>query len=79
MSRVLANEVQLVGDDLFVTNKERLQKGINEHIANSILIKPNQIGTLSETIETIELAKRANYTTIMSHCLAKVKILRLLV
>ncbi len=67
MSRVLANEVQLVGDDLFVTNKERLQKGINEHIANSILIKPNQIGTLSETIETIELAKRANYTTIMSH------------
>lgn len=57
----------LVGDDLFVTNKERLQKGIKNHIANAILIKPNQIGTLTETLETVLLAKEHGYKTIMSH------------
>lgn len=63
----LGESVQLVGDDLFVTNKERLAKGIREQAANSILIKVNQIGTLSETIETIKLAKANGYTTVMSH------------
>ena len=57
----------MVGDDLFVTNKSRLQAGINKKIANSILIKPNQIGTLTETLETIELAKTKGYTTVISH------------
>ena len=59
--------VQLVGDDLFVTNVERLGKGIEQHIANSILIKVNQIGTLSETIAAVEMAHRAGYTSVMSH------------
>ncbi|MCY4561424.1 MAG: phosphopyruvate hydratase [Flavobacteriaceae bacterium] len=59
--------VQLVGDDLFVTNVERLSKGISENIANSILIKVNQIGTLSETIAAVELAHRSGYTCVMSH------------
>ena len=63
----LLDKILLVGDDLFVTNPKRLQKGIMKKIANSILIKPNQIGTLSETIEAINLAKRNNYTTIISH------------
>ncbi|MGE0760978.1 MAG: phosphopyruvate hydratase [Pirellulaceae bacterium] len=63
----LGKRVQLVGDDLFVTNTERLQRGINEGIANSILIKVNQIGTLSETIAAINLAKRHHYTSISSH------------
>lgn len=63
----LGSKVQLVGDDLFVTNTERLQRGINEGIANSILIKVNQIGTLSETIEAIQLAARHKYTSISSH------------
>ena len=64
----LANKkVQLVGDDLFVTNKERLIKGINSKAANTVLIKPNQIGTLSETIEVINLAHENNYKTIISH------------
>ena len=67
LTKQLGDKVQLVGDDLFVTNQERLQHGINEKLANSILIKPNQIGTLSETIETIMLAKNYGYTTIMSH------------
>ena len=61
------DKVQLVGDDLFVTNVNRLQKGIDEGIANSILIKVNQIGSLSETIDTVNLAKRNNYTSVMSH------------
>ena len=61
----LGNKVQLVGDDLFVTNTERLQRGIDEGIANSILIKVNQIGTLTETIEAIRLAHRNGYTNIM--------------
>lgn len=63
----LAGQIQLVGDDLFVTNAEILQKGINEKIANAILIKPNQIGTLTETIAAIGLAKSADYNTIISH------------
>ncbi|MEG2620808.1 MAG: phosphopyruvate hydratase [Bacilli bacterium] len=63
----LGNKIQLVGDDLFVTNKEYLQKGINQKAGNSILIKVNQIGTITETIETINLAKENNYKTIISH------------
>ncbi|MGV3486436.1 MAG: phosphopyruvate hydratase [Planctomycetaceae bacterium] len=63
----LGDQVQLVGDDLFVTNVERLQRGIDEKIANSILIKVNQIGTLSETIDAIQLATRNGYTSISSH------------
>ena len=67
LTEELGKEVQLVGDDLFVTNAERLQQGLNEGIANAILIKLNQIGTLSETLETIELAKRSAYGTVISH------------
>lgn len=61
------SSIMLVGDDLFVTNKERLQMGIQEKIANAILIKVNQIGTLTETLEAIELAKRHQYKIIVSH------------
>lgn len=67
LTDVLKNKVQLVGDDLFVTNVKRLQKGIDENIANSILIKVNQIGTLTETIQAVELAKSNAYTSVMSH------------
>lgn len=67
LTRELGHKIQLVGDDIFVTNTELLQKGINEHIANAILIKPNQIGTLSETVAAVGLAKSANYHTIISH------------
>ena len=63
----LGKKIQLVGDDLFVTNVEFLRKGIAEHVANSILIKVNQIGTLTETLATIDLAKKNHYTTIISH------------
>jgi len=64
----LANkDIQIVGDDLFVTNKERLSKGINLKAANTILVKPNQIGTLTETLEVINLAHKNNYKTIVSH------------
>jgi enolase len=63
----LGGKVQLVGDDLFVTNTRILQKGIAEGVANSILIKINQIGTLTETFAAIEMAKRAGYTAIISH------------
>src|SRR5207244_2267097 len=63
----LGDKIQLVGDDLFVTNVEFLRKGIAEHVANSILIKVNQIGTLSETLATIDLAKKNHYTTVISH------------
>jgi enolase len=63
----LGKEIQLVGDDLFVTNVKFLQKGIAEHVANSILIKVNQIGTLTETLATIDLAKKNHYTTVISH------------
>ena len=67
LSQRLGDKVQLVGDDLFVTNTKRLQRGIDEHIGNSILIKVNQIGTLTETIECIQLAHRNGYTSIASH------------
>ena len=63
----IGKKVQLVGDDLFVTNTERLSKGINLGVANSLLIKVNQIGTLTETLDAIEMAKRAGYTAIVSH------------
>ena len=63
----IGKTVQIVGDDLFVTNSKRLKKGIGNKSANSILIKPNQIGTLSETLEVIEMAKQANFNTIISH------------
>lgn len=63
----LSDKIQLVGDDLFVTNINRLEKGIKNNIANSILIKPNQIGTLSETLDTIKYAKANGYSTIISH------------
>lgn len=67
LTNALSDKIQLVGDDLFVTNITRLKDGIKNNIANSILIKPNQIGTLSETLEAIKLAKESNYTTIISH------------
>jgi enolase len=67
LTEKLGNKIQLVGDDLFVTNTERLQKGIDLGVANSILIKVNQIGTLTETFDAIELAKKNNMTTIVSH------------
>jgi enolase 1/2/3 len=63
----LGDRLQLVGDDLFVTNPERLQRGIDEGVANSILLKVNQIGTLTETLETIDLARKNGYTTVISH------------
>ncbi|MDC0619240.1 phosphopyruvate hydratase [Pelagibacteraceae bacterium] len=63
----IGSNVQIVGDDLFVTNTKRLEKGIKEKSANSILVKPNQIGTLTETLEVIEMAKKANFNTIISH------------
>lgn len=63
----LGSKVQLVGDDLFVTNTSRLSRGIGSGVANSILIKVNQIGTLTETMDAIEMAKRAGYTAVISH------------
>jgi enolase len=67
LTQELGDKVQLVGDDLFVTNKKLLQKGIEEGYANAILIKPNQIGSVTETIETVRLAQRNGYKTVMSH------------
>lgn len=67
LTEKLGSKIQLVGDDLFVTNTERLAKGIEEKIGNSILIKVNQIGTLTETFDAIEMAKRAGYTAVISH------------
>jgi enolase len=67
MTQALGNKIQLVGDDLFVTNRIRLQQGIEQGVANSVLVKVNQIGSLSETLETMKLAKEAGYTTVMSH------------
>lgn len=67
LTKRMGDDIQLVGDDLFVTNPIRLEKGIKEKAANGILIKPNQIGTLTETLDTIELAKKSGYKTIISH------------
>jgi enolase len=67
LTEMVGDRVQLVGDDLFVTNVERLSRGIKEKIANSILIKVNQIGTLTETIDAVNMAKNAGYTSVMSH------------
>jgi enolase len=67
LTKVLGDRVQLVGDDLFVTNVKRLARGIEGGVANSILVKVNQIGSLSETLETVELATRSGYTSVMSH------------
>jgi enolase len=67
LTEKVGDSVQLVGDDLFVTNVERLSRGISEGIANSILIKVNQIGTLTETIAAVNMAKNAGYTSVMSH------------
>jgi enolase len=67
LTELVGDHVQLVGDDLFVTNTERLQRGIEEGVANSILIKVNQIGTISETLEAISLGNRYGYTSIISH------------
>jgi len=67
LTEKLGKKIQLVGDDLFVTNTERLQRGIKDGVANSILIKLNQIGTITETLDAIEMAKRAGYTAVVSH------------
>jgi enolase len=67
LTKVLGSKVQLVGDDLFVTNVERLQRGIDDHTANALLVKVNQIGTLTETINAVTLAQHHGYNTIMSH------------
>lgn len=67
LTKRIGDKIQLVGDDLFVTNPKRLQKGIDEEVANAILIKPNQIGTLTETLETMNLAKENGYNTVISH------------
>ena len=67
LTEKLGNKIQLVGDDLFVTNMSRLKRGIDKKVANAILIKPNQIGTLTETLDTIQMAKENGYKTIISH------------
>jgi enolase len=67
LTQSIGGKVQLVGDDLFVTNTSILQRGIDEHIGNAILIKPNQIGTLSETLDAIAMARNAGFGTIISH------------
>jgi enolase len=67
LTRELGSRLQLVGDDLFVTNSQRLRRGIAQHVANSILIKVNQIGTLTETLEAITIAREAGYTAVISH------------
>ena len=67
LTKAIGDRVQLVGDDLFVTNVERLATGIEKGVANAILIKVNQIGTLTETLDAIQMANRAGYTAIVSH------------
>ena len=67
LTKAIGDNVQLVGDDLFVTNTERLSQGIKQRIGNAILIKVNQIGTLTETLDAISMAHRAGYTAIVSH------------
>ena len=67
LTRALGHRVQLVGDDLFVTNVDRLQRGIETNVANAILVKVNQIGSLTETLDTVALATRSAYASVMSH------------
>ncbi len=67
LTEAIGDKVQLVGDDLFVTNSARLQTGIDRGVANSILVKVNQIGSLTETLDTVQLATRHGYTSVMSH------------
>ncbi len=67
LTDAIGDKVQLVGDDLFVTNPARLADGIEKSVANSILVKVNQIGTLTETLEAVEMAHKASYTAVMSH------------
>jgi enolase len=67
LTEKLGNKIQIVGDDLFVTNVNRIQKGIKEHCANALLVKVNQIGTLSETMDAVTLAQYNGYNTVMSH------------
>src|SRR5690606_10823411 len=67
LTQSIGDKCQLVGDDLFVTNSKRLQKGIDEDIANAILVKVNQIGSLTETIDAVQLATRSKYNSVMSH------------
>src|SRR5258706_7389953 len=67
LTQALGKKIQLVGDDLFVTNKVRLKRGIDSGVANSILVKVNQIGSLTATLETMNLAKQAGYSTVISH------------
>ena len=67
LNKRLGDKIQLVGDDLYVTNTERLAKGIELHASNAILIKLNQIGTITETLDAIEMAKRAGFTAVVSH------------
>jgi enolase len=67
MTKQLGDQIQIVGDDLLVTNPERVRRGIKEKAANALLVKLNQIGTLTETIEAVEMAHRAGYTAVMSH------------
>jgi len=67
LTRELGSRIQLVGDDIFVTNPGRLRQGIDQSVANSILIKLNQIGSVTETLETIEMARKAGYTSVISH------------
>src|SRR4029078_9511444 len=67
LTRKLGDKVQLVGDDLFVTNVERIRRGVTKDIANAVLIKLNQIGTLSETVKAIEVAHRSGYASVISH------------
>ncbi len=67
LTQELGKKIQLVGDDLFVTNPERLRRGIQAGVANSLLVKVNQIGTLTETLQAVEMAHRAGYTAVMSH------------
>jgi enolase len=67
LTDLIGDKVQLVGDDLFVTNPKRLKQGITDGLANSLLVKVNQIGTLTETLEAVSMAQRAGYTAVMSH------------
>jgi enolase len=67
MTKELGSKIMIIGDDLFVTNKERLKKGIKNNVANTILIKPNQVGTITETMETVKLAQKNNYKIMVSH------------